>query len=390
MSEEKIPLSVLFLEDSAFDVKVSVRQLEKAGFVLDLDVVSTEEQFLSAMRSGKNYDVILSDYNIPGWSGIDALDALQKAGRDIPFILITGTLSEETAVACIKRGISDYILKDRQARLPVAILRSLRDKAARETEVQRNIAEAALRLEKEQAEQASQFKDQFLSMMSHDLRTPLTAILGFTELLLDRRFGSLNEKQLRYMDNINKSGMHLLRLINDILDLSKVSANRLEVSLGPVKVGEVFEEIVTALRPLADKKSQVLISVAEEGLAVHADHTRFTQVLTNLTGNAIKFTPAGGRIELTARRDGDRAYVEVCDNGKGIPAEEQARIFDAFYCLPRAGSPVEGTGLGLAISQKLVELQGGQLGVVSQPGEGACFHFTLPLFTTESFVAESN
>jgi two-component system, NarL family, sensor histidine kinase EvgS len=232
---------------------------------------------------------------------------------------------------------------------------------------------------KEQALRASKFKDQFLSTMSHELRTPLNAVLGFSDLLADERYGPLNDRQQRYVSHIHSGGKHLLKLISDILDLSKIEAGRMELCREDVTVASAFSEVISALYPLAEKKSQALLQQVEPNLHVHADAMRFKQVLMNLAGNAIKFTPEGGRIELAARRVDDQIRVEVRDNGPGIPAEQQQRIFEAFFRLTETGSATEGTGLGLAITSRLVELHGSKLGIESQPGEGTCFHFALPL-----------
>ena len=228
-------------------------------------------------------------------------------------------------------------------------------------------------------ERGSKFKDQFLSTMSHELRTPLNAVLGFSDLLADERYGPLNERQQRYVSHIHTGGKHLLSLISDILDLSKIEAGRMELAVESLRVETIFGEVLSAMRPLADKKSQELSMSVEAGLAVRADSTRFKQVLMNLLGNAIKFTPDGGRIELAARLVHDKVRVEVRDNGPGIPPEEQKRIFEAFYRLRDSGKKTEGTGLGLAITHRLVELHGGELGLDSQIGQGSCFHFCLPV-----------
>ena len=232
---------------------------------------------------------------------------------------------------------------------------------------------------KEEAERVSKFKDQFLSTMSHELRTPLNAVLGFSDLLADERYGPLNDRQQRYLYHIHTGGKHLLKLISDILDLSKIEAGRMELTREDVTVSSAFSEVISALYPLAEKKSQALLQKVAPDLHVHADGLRFKQILLNLAGNAIKFTPEGGRIELSAGRVDDQVRVEVRDNGPGIPPHEQQRIFEAFVRLAQTGSATDGTGLGLAITSRLVELHGGQLGIESQPGEGSCFYFSLPL-----------
>jgi len=243
-------------------------------------------------------------------------------------------------------------------------------------------AREALVRAKEEAERSNKFKDQFLSTMSHELRTPLNAVVGFSDLLAEENYGPLNDRQKRYVNHIKTGGKHLLRLINDILDLSKIESGRLQLAIEDVPVRTAFGDVVDAMRPLADKKSQTLAETVIPHLSVRADSTRLKQILMNLIGNAIKFTPEGGRIELAAKQLGDVVRVEVRDSGPGIPPEEQQRIFEAFYRLGQTGNATEGTGLGLAITQRLVELHGGHLGIESRPGSGSCFYFTLRIVPT--------
>ena len=232
---------------------------------------------------------------------------------------------------------------------------------------------------KEELERASKFKDQFLSTMSHELRTPLNAVLGFSDLLTEERYGPLNDRQRRYINHIHTGGTHLLRLINDILDLSKIEAGRLHLAIEDVPVSRCFAEALDTLRPLADKKSQTFVQHPTQNLCVRADATRFKQILMNLVGNAIKFTPEHGTIQLAAKQVGAFVRVEVRDSGPGIPPAEQTRIFEAFYRLSHSNKAPEGTGLGLAITQRLVQLHGGELSIESELGSGSSFFFTLPL-----------
>jgi signal transduction histidine kinase/DNA-binding response OmpR family regulator len=232
---------------------------------------------------------------------------------------------------------------------------------------------------KEELERASKFKDQFLSTMSHELRTPLNAVLGFSELLTEERYGPLNERQQRYIKHIHTGGKHLLSLINDILDLSKIEAGRLQLTIENVAVEASFAEVLDTMRPLADKKAQTLVREALPELSVRADSTRFKQILMNLVGNAIKFTPEGGEIKLSANWLDGAIRVEVRDSGPGIPPDEQKRIFEPFYRMEETDKKIEGTGLGLAITRRLVELHGGNLGLESRLGVGSCFFFILPV-----------
>src|SRR5579862_128307 len=205
-------------------------------------------------------------------------------------------------------------------------------------------SESVLRA-KEEVERASKFKDQFLSTMSHELRTPLNAVLGFSDLLTDDRYGPLNERQRRYINHIQTGGKHLLTLINDILDLSKIEAGRLQLAVTDVRIDTCFAEACDTLHPLATKRSHTVVKHPAPGLVVRADATRLKQILMNLIGNAIKFTPEGGRIEVEAKKAGEFVRVEVRDSGPGIPPDQQKRIFEAFYRLSQSVKAAEGTGL---------------------------------------------
>jgi|GEM_PF-2086142 len=241
----------------------------------------------------------------------------------------------------------------------------------------RKQTEAALAAAKEAAEQASQFKDQFLSTMSHELRTPLNAVLGFSEMLTEQRYGPLNERQADYVQLIHNAGQHLLRLINDILDLSKIEAGRLDLVLEDLLLDHIAGDVLSSLKPLADKKSINLTRSCPSDVTVRADSTRLQQVLTNLVANAIKFSPEGSGVSIIAARQGAWVRIDVVDNGPGIPFDEQKLIFDSFYRAKQSRSR-EGAGLGLAITKKLVETHGGEFSLESEPGRGSRFFFTLP------------
>jgi len=321
-------------------------------------------------------DLVLTDVMMPGLDGFGLLRELRKSARTktVPVILLSARAGEESAVEGLDTGADDYLAKPFSARELLARVRTHLELARVRREWVKELEQANRELEC-----TSRFKDQFLSTMSHELRTPLNAVLGFSALLAEERYGPLNDRQRRYVSHIHTGGQHLLTLINDILDLSRIEAGRMELAIENVSVETVFGEVLSVMRPLADNKSQTLSQHAEPGLSVRADLTRFKQVLMNLLGNGIKFTPEGGRIELTANQADGEVRVEVRDTGPGIPPEEQKRIFEAFYRLRESGKATEGTGLGLAITQRLVELHGGQLCLESQPGQGSCFHFSLPV-----------
>src|SRR4029453_680756 len=228
-------------------------------------------------------------------------------------------------------------------------------------------------------EAASRPKSEFLANMSPELRTPLNAIIGFSEVLDDRMFGELNEKQAEYIRVILNSGRHLLSLINDILDLSKVEAGRMELELGTFNLRMALENALTLIRERAMRHELALGLTVDETLGdVVADERKFKQVLLNLLSNAVKFTPEGGRIDVRALHANGTVEVSVTDTGVGIAPEDQEAIFEEFRQVGHPARKREGTGLGLALARKFVELHGGRLWVKSEGGRGSTFTFSLP------------
>jgi signal transduction histidine kinase len=232
----------------------------------------------------------------------------------------------------------------------------------------------------DQAQRENEAKSRFLASMSHELRTPLNSILGFAQLLATHTFGDLNDKQDRYVENISASGQHLLTLINDVLDLAKVTAGQMQVDLEAVSLDEAIADVLVKMGPLAEKKHQRLEAGTKWRIVVVADRRRLHQVLLNLFSNAVKFTPDGGSIGVECVRQEHHARVAVTDTGIGIPKAERARIFEEFAQVDSPGARSEvGTELGLALTKELVRLMGGTIGVTSEDGKGSTFAFTLPL-----------
>jgi GAF domain-containing protein/anti-sigma regulatory factor (Ser/Thr protein kinase) len=231
-----------------------------------------------------------------------------------------------------------------------------------------------------QLEAASHHKSEFLANMSHELRTPLNAILGFSEVLAERMFGEVNEKQAEYLQDILSSGRHLLSLINDILDLAKVEAGRLELELGQFHLPTALDNALTLVRERATRHGITLTQHVEPGIGdIIADERKVKQILLNLLSNAVKFTPEGGRVTLTAAVADGAVTIAVSDTGVGIAPEDQAAIFEEFRQVGRDDTRTqEGTGLGLTLAKKFVELHEGRIWVESQVGQGSTFTFTLP------------
>jgi signal transduction histidine kinase len=232
-----------------------------------------------------------------------------------------------------------------------------------------------------QLEVANRHKSEFLANMSHELRTPLNAVIGFSEVLIEKMFGDVNEKQEEYLRDIHSSGRHLLSLINDILDLSKIEAGKMELEVTTFDLPQAIENALMLVRGRADAHAIRLDVAIGAGLGDFAgDERKFKQIMVNLLSNAVKFTPEGGRVSVRAGSVNGSIEIAVQDTGIGIAAEDQQAIFDEFqqvgtdYARKR-----EGTGLGLALTKRFVELHTGTIAVKSAPGEGSTFTFTLPV-----------
>jgi signal transduction histidine kinase len=239
-----------------------------------------------------------------------------------------------------------------------------------------------------QLEVASQHKSQFLANMSHELRTPLNAILGYTELMADGAYGEPSEKMMSVLKRLEANGKHLLGLINDVLDLSKIEAGQLVLELSDYSIQDIAQTIRSTLEPLAaDKKLGFKVEVAPQLPSGHGDGRRLTQVLINLVGNAIKFTDAG-EVIIKAKANNGSFHLSVCDTGPGISAADQAKLFQEFQQADNAITKKKGgTGLGLAISKRIIEMHGGKIWIESQPGQGSTFAFTLPVIVNRQVEA---
>ena len=304
-----------------------------------------------------------------------ALEAIRKDGSRFPveISLSPSDSAEGFRVTAIIRDTTERRTAEER-------LRRVRE------DYTQQLAEANTELEmtNRELERANRLKSEFLASMSHELRTPLHTIIGFSELLGEKLEGPLNEKQMRFVQHIHKDALHLLELINDVLDISKIEADRLELRPEAFDFTALIAESLASVRSLADAKSHRVETNSNVPTAIEADRLRIKQVLVNLLSNAIKFTPEGGRIGLDARVQDSFVVVSVSDTGVGIPPEEHEAIFDKFHQVGATTKGVrEGTGLGLAITKQLVEQHGGRIWVQSKPQQGSTFLFTLPLESAE-------
>jgi signal transduction histidine kinase/putative methionine-R-sulfoxide reductase with GAF domain len=260
-----------------------------------------------------------------------------------------------------------------------ALLKTFADQAAIAIENVRLFNE--IQEKSAQLEIANRHKSEFLANMSHELRTPLNAVIGFSEVLSERMFGEINEKQADYLKDIHESGKHLLSLINDILDLSKIEAGRMELEVGTFHLPTAISNAMTLVRERAQRCGVALGAEVDPRLGeFQADERKVKQILLNLLSNAVKFTPEGGKVNVSAKLNADKIEIAVKDTGVGISAEDQAKLFEEFRQVGKdSARKAEGTGLGLALTKKFVELHGGAIHVESEPGKGSTFMFSLPM-----------
>jgi GAF domain-containing protein len=344
---------------------------------------------------------------IPKGQGVAGRAALHREAVHIPDIAVEGAYESPVRAPLLQAGyralLGVPLLREEQVIGVLTVIRKTPGDFAPEVvrvlttfAVQSALAIQNARLFREIAdksrllEAASRHKSEFLANMSHELRTPLNAILGFSEVLAERMFGEVNAKQAEYLQDILSSGRHLLSLINDILDLSKVEAGRLELELGRFHLPTALDNALTLVRERATRHSITLTQTVEERLGdIVADERKVKQILVNLLSNAVKFTPEGGRVVITATAANGVITIAVSDTGIGIAPEDQAAIFEEFRQVGRDDSRTqEGTGLGLTLAKKFVELHGGRIWLQSQVGQGSTFSFTLPVQLDETGASD--
>ncbi|MFC1909562.1 ATP-binding protein [Chloroflexota bacterium] len=360
--------------------------LEDAGYrVIGLEW-GTEA--LEGIRTGW-FDAIITDIRLPDVSGMEILELAKETNPDAEVIMVTGYASVETAVEAVNQGAYAYFVKPvNPDELKTAIANALKQqRLSRENKrlvESLQVSNKLLFQANEELRQATQAKNEFMAHMSHELRTPLNVIIGFSELMIDEVPGEINLEQRQCLDDIMDSGKHLLGLINDILDLSKIEFGKMDINFKNVWMTSLIQSISNSVKAMLVPRKQVLEISIEEGLPpVRADRAKIRQVLLNLLGNASKFAPDGGQLRIEAAVENSCCRVSVVDNGVGIRKEDQEKIFESFCQLdnPLNGER-KGTGLGLTIALQIVERHGGRIWVESSYGKGSRFSFTLPLGTT--------
>jgi signal transduction histidine kinase len=428
-------IHILFVEDNEGDVLLEINELTNSGYKVVFERVETAEDFKNALDE-KKWDCIISDYSMPNFSGLDALAELNKSEIDIPFILVSGVIGEETAVTAMKAGSHDYIMKSKLNRLMPAIERELREaevrrqkqlvvKALEESEqnLKKQISDyqalnveylalneelkkslsriqnmnADLLISKNKAVESDRLKSAFLATMNHELRTPLNHILGFSDLILS---GATSEDVIDYVKKIQDSGKSLLSIIEDIFELALVEQADIKIRRQTFSLKNLFTENETYFENILrssgkDEQIKLVFKPDNKYLSgfIISDRSKINQVLINLFKNAVKFTDHG-KIEFGFKMlENRRLRFYIKDTGIGIPSDKQNIIFDWF----RQGDDSHsrqygGIGIGLAISLKIARVLNGELTVESEPGVGSTLFFTFPveLADIQNAASEAN
>ncbi len=362
-------LKLLLVEDNPDDALLLERELRRFGLHFRWERVDSPEGLEAALT--QPWDVIISDYSLPGFDAPSALKMVRRTQRDTPFLIVSGSIGEEAAVALLKDGASDFVVKTNMARLGPAVERSLE--------------EAGTRRERDQAlealTRALQARDEFLSIAAHELKTPLTSLMlqaqGLMKALMPENLASLNrDKAATTVERVERSARRLNQLVDQLLEINRVTNDRIILAREAVDLVTVVRDVIGRTAELATAAKVSLQFVAPARLVGQWDPDRVTMVVSNLISNAIKYG-ANHPVDITVVDEGERARLEVKDRGIGISAEDQQRIFGRFErAVP--SRHYGGFGLGLWISRRVIEAHGGSIQVSSEPGQGAGFTVILP------------
>ena len=366
-------LHVLIVEDSEDDALLLVRELRRGGYELVFERVETPESMKEALEKGK-WDIIISDFILPRFSGLAALDVLKRSGIDLPFIIVSGKIGENTAVDAMRAGAHDYIMKENLKRLPPAVERELREAVTRR---ERKAADETLKSYTARLELMNQELQDFAFIASHDLQEPLRKIQTFGNILVKKHKESLNPQGQDYMERMIKAANRMSGLLRSLLDYSRTGTSQLNYE--PVSLTEVAKDAASDLEILINRvKGSVEIS---ELPTVDADATLLRQLFQNIIGNSIKYRKESEPpiVKIYGSVTDSVCQVFIEDNGIGFDECYCQKIFKPFERLHGKNSPYSGTGMGLAICKKIVTRHGGDITVRSIPGQGTTFIVTLPI-----------
>jgi signal transduction histidine kinase len=404
------PINVLLVEDNPADARLVKEALRDATSAATGTSAAFRFEWVNCLSDGLRHlsagdtDVALLDLSLPDARDLEALLRVRAHVPAVPVVVLTGIDDEELALRAVREGAQDYFVKGQfdGGNLARAIRYAI--ERGRDHAVQDQLL-ARERTARAEAIAANQAKSDFLAMMSHEMRTPLNAIIGYAELLEMGLGGALAPEHYSYIERVATSGRHLLSLINGLLDHAKIEANELTLHMGTSRFRDVTQRVIVLVAPQARARRLEIVSgrAAGSDVAYRGDRERVQQILVNVLANAVQFTDAGGQITLTCGRkeqptpaatespDGPWAYIAVTDTGIGIPADRIDAIFEPFVQVETGYTRrYAGIGLGLAISRRLARLMGGDLTVRSVPGEGSTFYLWLPSdFATADVHVES-
>lgn len=364
---------ILVVDDQESIRKLVALHLRKEGY--DVCTACDGREGLKLVPE-QHPDIIISDLMMPGLDGIEFCRRVKadKQMREIFFIMLTAKSRIEDKLEGFGSGADDYMVKPFNHHELIARVASA----------------MRIRILQKELRVLNQLKDEFLGMAAHDMRTPLTVIKGWCDLFSEKLLGDLNEEQREAIDGVNQQATLMLHLINDLLDVAKIEAGKVQLALGYHNISDIIAECLRSQSLVALKKQIILVNRVPSDLPlVWIDSERIGQVLGNLLSNAFKFSPEGATVTVSAVRNGDFVEVSVADTGVGIPPQDVEKMFEKFAQVSsRATCGEKGTGLGLAIVRKIVELHGGRVWVKSKVGEGSTFTFLVPVTKRETIEEE--
>jgi len=350
-----------------------------AGFRVEL--AENGEEALKKIEK-EFFDLVLTDLKMPDMDGLQLVAEIAKSKPEILTVLMTGHGSIDSALEAMKRGASDYLTKPLNLEEMFVRLQKVLEEKQRFVKLR----DFAAQLEKanQDLKRIDEMKSEFVSIASHELRTPLASIKNAVQLILQGKTGEINENQKKFLSMADRNISRLTNILNSLLDLSRIESGKIDMKIEELDPRALIEFILSSLKPQADGKSaQLKIEIGKKLPSVYGDREKVEQILTNLVGNAIKFTPEGGEISVSAQpspRGGNKLAISVRDSGIGISEDQQEKIFEKFHQVEGSlHRSVSGTGLGLAITKGLVEAHHGEIWVESEIGKGSTFTFTLPI-----------
>jgi len=348
------------------------------GFVVEL--AENGEEALKKIEK-EDFDLVLTDMKMPRMDGLQLISEIAKFKPETLMVLLTGHGTIESALEAMKRGASDYLPKPINLDEMLMRLRKVLEERQRFISLKDYAAE--LERANQELKKIDEMKSEFVSVASHELRTPLAAIKNAVQLMLQGKTGEINENQTKFLSMAERNINRLTNILNSLLDLSRIESGKIELKFEEMDLRGSIEFILSSLKPQTDGKSiQFKMEIQEELFPVYGDREKLEQILTNLVGNAIKFTPEGGEISVSAKpfEEEGMVAISVRDSGIGIPEDELEKIFEKFHQVEDSlRRSTTGTGLGLAITKGLVEAQHGKIWAESEVGKGSIFTFTLPM-----------